>query len=77
MTKRMIIRAKAFNSFLRYLWCMGFSTKFDHELYTQCREQLRIIRQHGGELFDEEIGLIRTQLRVRLSRPKARKVKEF
>lgn len=66
MTKRMIIRAKAFNRFLKYMWCMGFSTKFDYELYTLCREQLRIVKQHGGELFDEEIGLIRTQLRVRL-----------
>jgi hypothetical protein len=77
MTRRMIIRAKAFNRFLKYMWCMGFSTKFDYELYTLCREQLRIVKQHGGELFDEEVGLIRTQLRVRLCKPKTRIVREL
>lgn len=77
MTKRMIIRVRAFNRFLRYMWCMDFSTKFDYELYTLCREQLRIVKQHGGELFDEEIGLIRAQLRIRLCKPKTRIVKGF
>lgn len=51
---------------------------FDMDEYSSLRRcLLELAKRHGGDLFDEEIGLIRTQLRVRLSRPKPRKVKEF